>query len=163
MQFLPALDDHVATVARGMRAGDAREFLAASGAETQHDLVLALVDRFGGHPAAIAALDDEGPVAIGAPVMVRPNVVTLLFFANDRFAGSVLPLTRFIVKNLFPKLRAEGVHRIDAASIEGHDEAHRWIRTLGLEHEAVLRGFGRGGEDFHQFAWVADHVRSPGA
>lgn len=161
-RFEPALDGHVAVVARGIRASDEREFLAASFAADKTDLIGQLIDRYGGHPEAIAAVDDMGPVAIGAPVSLRPNVVTLLFFANDRFARNALSITRFITRNLFPKLREAGVHRIEAASIDGYAEAHRWIETLGLQHEAALRGFGRGGETFHQFAWVRDDLRAPG-
>jgi hypothetical protein len=35
-------------------------------------------------------------------------------------------------------------------------QAKRWITLIGLREEAVLHGYGRGGEDFTQFAWVAD-------
>ena len=35
---------------------------------------------------------------------------------------------------------------------------HRWLGIIGLKREAALRGFGKNGETFHQFAWVADHV-----
>src|SRR5690606_23608090 len=98
-------------------------------------------------------LGDE-PVAAGAMVGARPNVITLMFFATDDFPKIALPLTRFITKNLFQKYRDNGVHRIECVSIEGYDEAHRWIKILGLHHEAVFPGFGKNGEAFHQFAKV---------
>ena len=65
-----------------------------------------------------------------------------------------MPLTRFITKNLFEKYRAKGVHRIECVSIDGYDEAYRWIKLLGLHHEAVLPGFGKNAEVFRSFAWV---------
>ena len=57
-------------------------------------------------------------------------------------------------KDLFPRYFAAGVHRIQATSLDGYDEVHRWLRALGLEREAVLPAFGRNGEDFVQFAKV---------
>jgi hypothetical protein len=82
--------------------------------------------------------------------------VTLAFFATDQFPEIALGLTKFIKDRLFPRYRAEGVHRIECLSMEGYDAAHRWIGVLGLKREAVLPKFGKGGETFFQFAWVAD-------
>ena len=41
---------------------------------------------------------------------------------------------------------------------DGYHELHRWLGIIGLKREGALRGFGRNGETFHQFAWVADDV-----
>lgn len=163
MELRSALDEDVRRVAQGMRDSDLEEFLAVSTASGRDELAQLLLDRYGGHPGAIVAADAEGPIAIGAGVQARPNVVTLLFFATDAFPRIGAPLTRFIVQRLFPRYRAAGVHRIEAVSIESHQTAHRWLKTLGLQHEAELRGFGKRGETFHQFAWVADDVRATGA
>ena len=116
-----------------------------------------------GRVAIIAVHDEQGPVCIGGGIEHRPNVVTLLLFATDRFPYVALSLTRFVTRSLFTQYRNAGVHRIEAVSMVGHDEAHRWIETLGLKREAVLRGYGKNGETFLQFAWVADHVRPAGA
>lgn len=158
-----ARDDDVRFVAANMRAKDAEEFLALTHAADRAALVDSLLDRYGGHPAAIAVHDDGGPVCIGAGIEHRPNVITLLLFATDRFPGVALPLTRFVTRELFYRWKVAGAHRIEAVSMEGHDEAHRWIELLGLEREAELRGYGKNGETFIQFAWVADHVRASGA
>jgi hypothetical protein len=72
------------------------------------------------------------------------------------FPKIALALTRFIRSRLFPRYRANGVHRIECASLDGYVEVHRWIELLGLRQEAVMPGYGRGGETFLQFAWVAD-------
>jgi hypothetical protein len=118
-----------------------------------------LIERYADFNGTICISDDDGPVAVGALVEGRPNVVTLMFFATDRFPGIANSLARFATKTLFPQCRMNGVHRIECISINGYEETHRWLGVLGLKHEATLRGFGRGGETFHQFAWVADHVR----
>ena len=158
-----ALDEDVRRVAANLRDKDVAEFLALSHAPDRHALAAQLLDRWGGHPAAIVVRDEEGPVCIGGGIEHRPNVITLMLFATDRFAGIALPLTRFVTRQLFYRWRVAGVHRIEAFSMEGHDEAHRWIELLGLDREAELTGYGRGGETFIQFAWVRDDVRSPRA
>ena len=37
-----------------------------------------------------------------------------------------------------------------------HAEVHRWVELLGLKREAVMPKYGKGGETYIQFAWVAD-------
>ena len=146
--------ENVRYVAERMRDSDYREFSALSHADSRERLTADLVAAYGEHPSGICAYAGDAPVAAGAMVEGRPNVITLMFFATDAFPRIALPLTRFITKNLFEKYRAEGVHRIECVSIEGYDAAHRWIKLLGLHHEAVFPGFGRNGEAFHSFAWV---------
>lgn len=152
-------ESHVRYVAEHMRRTDVDEFLAVSFAEDRQQLTEIMVAQYAAHPAALCASDEFGPVAVGAMIEARPNVITLMFFATDRFVEIALPLTRFIRQRLFPRYRDAGVHRIECISIEGHYDAHRWLNTLGLSHEARLRGFGKDGEHFHQFAWVADDAR----
>lgn len=146
----------VAAVAQGMRQSDLREFLAVSSARDHAELAQQIVQRFGSRDDLIVAREDGVPVAVGGLVEHRPHVLTLFLFATDDFPAVGKPLVRFIVQRLFPPIKAAGVHRIDCLSIDGHDQAHRFIRALGLEQEAVLRAFGRDGEDFIQFAWLAD-------
>lgn len=146
--------ENVRHIAERMRDSDYREFSALSHADSREALVEILVQNYGNHPSGICAYAGDEPVAAGAMVEGRPNVVTLMFFATDEFPKIALPLTRFITKNLFEKYRAEGVHRIECVSIDGYDEAHRWIKLLGLHHEAVFPGFGKNGEAFHQFSKV---------
>lgn len=146
----------VAYVAARMRERDATEFLAVSRVDTRAELVNGLIDRYGGAPDAFCAYLDDTPVAVGAMVEHRPNVVTLMFFATDRLPEIGLALTRWITRQLFPQYRARGVHRIECASIDGYEEVHRWVEALGLRREAVMPKYGKGGETYVQFAWVAD-------
>jgi hypothetical protein len=143
-------------VAERIRERDAVEFLAVSHSADKAELVEALVQRYGGAPDAICAYRNGEPVAVGAMVQVRPNVVTLAFFATDRFPEVALELTKFIRNRLFPQYRADGVHRIECISMVGYDDAHRWIGLLGLEQEAVLPKYGKGGETYILFSWVED-------
>jgi len=148
--------ENVRYVAERMRESDYREFSAVSYAKTRGQLADVMTEIYGQHPGGLCAYADDEPVAVGAMVEGRPNVVTLMFFATERMGDIAYPLTRFIRNTLFPRYREDGVHRIECISIEGHELAHRWIRLLGLKHEARFAGYGKGGEAFHQFAWVKD-------
>lgn len=142
-------------VALAMRENDLKEFLALSWAEGREALADDLADRYTEY-SGIVAYKGQEPVAVGAMVERRPNVLTLGFFATDRLPEIALPLTRFIKRRLFAPMVMAGAHRIEAVSMVGHHAAHRWIETLGLQMEALCRGYGRNGEDFVQFAWVKD-------
>lgn len=153
-----ATPEYVRHVAENMRAGDHREFLPLTFAETPEALAELMVSMYADHPAGYSFHDEFGPVGIGAMVEGRPNVVTLLFFATDRFPGIALEVARFTRRRLFPRYRAAGVHRIECVSIDGYDDAHRWINMVGMNREAALPGYGKGGETYHQFAWVKEDL-----
>lgn len=155
MTIGPASEADVLFVAQHMRESDAQEFLAVSHLADRKAVATELALRYGQNPDTICVRDKTGPVAIGAGVEGRPNVITLMFFATDQFPYVAMATTRFIRQQLFPRYREAGVHRIECLSIDGHSAAHRWIETLGLKREATLPGFGRGKETFHQYAWVA--------
>ena len=151
----PSRDD-VARVASRMRNRDAEEFLAVARVDTRAELVSALIDRYGDAQDAFCAYKGDTPIAVGAMVEHRPRVATLAFFATDEISQIGLALTHFIRNRLFPLYRANGVHRIECASIDGYAEVHRWIELLGLKKEAVMLKYGKDGQTFLQFAWVAD-------
>lgn len=153
----------VAYVAENMRMTDVAEFMAVSPYDDRNSLAGALVEKYSTHPGVICASDELGPIAVGAMVETRPNVITLMFFATERFPDIAAPLTRFIRRRLFPRYRNVGVHRIECVSIAGYEAAHKWIKVLGLKEEAIMEGYGKNGEMFHQFAWVKDDVRQTGA
>lgn len=157
MKVAAATPEDVYAVAGAMRERDREEFMAVSAFQHHHGLVENLVRRFGGHPDAIVGgLDDGTPLCIGGLIQHRPHVATLLFFATDGFGHIGPEFSRFVKQRLFPGYVAKGVHRIECSSIERYDEAHRWIEFLGLTEEARMRKFGRGGETYVQFAWVAE-------
>lgn len=160
MKIEEATTEDIMFVARHMRESDFQEFSALYDANDREMLASILDYRYRGRPDIIVAKNGPKPVAIGAPLQCRPNVITLMFFATDELPEIGSALTRFIVQRLFPPMKKAGVHRIECASIEGHTVAHNWIRALGLQPEGgLMRGYGKNGEAFQQFAWVADHVR----
>lgn len=154
MRIDAATPADVRHVAENMRESDEREFLAVNWVQTRAELVEGLVRRYAKAPEAIVARDNaHQPIAIGALIEQRPNVATLLFFATDRFPEIAVPLTRFIRRRLFPAHQRAGVHRIECAAADRED-VRRWLEALGLSHEAEMRGYGKAGETFHQYAWV---------
>lgn len=158
MQINEGTHEDIYKVAVDMRQSDFLEFIAVSNTEAKIELAAELARRYGSAPVSLVGRSDDGdPICVGITYLARPNVVSLGFFATPRFPEIGRGITKFIKTNLFPKLRDNGVHRIEAVSMATHTEAHRWLKTLGLKQEGgVLRKFGKNGEDFVQFAWVAD-------
>ena len=149
----------VYNVARHMRSDDFREFSGVHDTDDPIELARKLADTYHSYSGVMVGHDDRGAVCVGGTIEARPNVITLLFFANDRFPGIALPITRFIRNNLFPKLVDRGIHRIEAVSMAAHTQSHAWLKTIGLTSETEpLRGFGKRGEAYIQFSWVAADV-----
>jgi hypothetical protein len=144
----------VLAVAERMRDRDAAEFMAVSPFPDRKALEFNLSSRYGARSDTYVVMHNGQAEAVGAMVQHRPHVVTLAFFSTDRFPEFAHPLTRFIVKRLFPQYRERGVHRIECVSIDGYAEVHRWIEALGLKREAIMPKYGRDGQTFVQFAWV---------
>lgn len=160
MKVDAATKQDVRYVAERMRDRDVEEFLAVSRLSGRDALVEAIVGRYGEHDDVIVACDEE-PIAVGGLIHHRPHVGTLMFFATPALHTIGSDLTRFIKKSLFPGYTLRGTHRIECASIAGYDETHRWLEVLGLHQEAVMPGYGRDGQTFLQFAWVADGRNRP--
>jgi hypothetical protein len=159
----PALGSDVHQVALFMREADYAEFSAVSYARSRDELADSLAFRYGDRDDVLTGFWNGTPVCIGGFIAVRPNVITLLFFATDEFPKIGYGITRFIRKNLFPRLEANGVHRFEAISLSTHEHAHAWLRVLGLTPEGPpMLGYGRDGQSFIQFSKVCD-VRAAGA
>lgn len=163
MRIKAATAEDIRTVALAMRARDFEELTALSPVDTRKDLADLLVSRYAGRDDILCGSKARQPICIGGTIEGRPNVISLLFFATDDFPRIALPITRFIRNNLFPRYFEAGVHRIEAASMEGYDAAHHWLGTLGLTPETgPMAGFGKRGEAFIQFAKVL-HADPAGA
>lgn len=153
MRIDRATDEEIRAVALAMRGIDLEEFLAVSYATNRAELAGSLADRLGGRPDVLVFALDE-PIAIGATIEGRPSVITLLFYATERFQDIAIPLNRWITRELFPRLTGAGVHRLETIARHDNIQTHRWLRSLGLEPETgELRGYGKNGEAFIQFAW----------
>lgn len=148
----PSPED-VAEVVRNMRAKDRAELLATMKHVAEDACEDLFIWTFAGEykdSTFCAYLDDE-PIAVGALVAAGDNKIDIGMVATEDFPRIAFAMTKFVRKRLLPKYAEMGFKRVEAASVAGYDEAHRWIETLGLKRIGVLEGVGRGGEDFIHF------------
>lgn len=158
LQIRDATIADIYSVAVAMRERDYAEFDAVNFSNSREELASILVARYGHIASTLICVTLGGtPVAIGGLIEGRPNVVTLLFYATDRFPSVAIGVTKFIKKNLFPRIVAAGVHRIECTTLEGYENVHRWIETLGLVKETdPMLNYGKNGEAFIQFSLIVN-------
>jgi len=146
----------VHAVALAMRDSDLEEFLALNHVDNRAALALSLSERYGNRAEVLVAWSFNKPVAVGAFFEGRPGVVTLMFFAADAWEPISKPLS-LKLRRMMDALRENGTHRIEAVALASHAEARRWLEFFGLKPEGPpLRGYGKNGEIFQQYAWVSD-------
>lgn len=91
--------------------------------------------------------------AVGSPY--QPQLMSAWAFGTKRFKRTVPAITAE-VNSWKPRLIEQGVRRIEARAIVGHDLAGHWMASLGAKREAVLRRYGVNGEDFELWAWIGE-------
>lgn len=157
MRIEPAAQQDIYYVALNMRDRDYAEINAVSFTNSREELASHFATQLRGRPDILCAWWGDKPVCVGGFIENRPRTISLALFATDDFPKIGLGLTRFIRKQMFPRLEKAGVHRIEALSLAGYDSVHAWLRTLGLEQEGgPMKNYGRGGEEFIQFAKVIE-------
>lgn len=153
--LLPQVDrEAVERIVANMREIDMREISATQiSMDGFVDQVMALSGF-----AFVAGRDV--PIAVIGAAPLWPGVWSAFCFGTADFEKCGGTLTKFYMRYMVPTLRQAGAHRIECASIADHETAHQWLRVLGFSYEGVMRGYGKGGEDFYRFAQVmeADHV-----
>lgn len=102
----------------------------------------------------------DRPVAAVGAYPLRPGVWSAYCFGTDEWYKIVLSLTRFVIRDIKPRLLAAGAHRVEAYSLADHHEAHRWMTLFGAELEGRHQHAGKNGEDYVTVAWVRDVPRS---
>lgn len=149
----PACLRDASYVVANMRPADAEEVWCqvpegTTGYELAHMLL------FSGD-AFIAKLDGVPAAFLGTQPL---NVACMVAWAvGTKRMPRVLPaLTRFAIQEHIPKRIAQGFVTMEARSLVGHEDAHRWLRSTG----AVVQGepfvYGRNREKFLLFRWSAD-------
>lgn len=133
-----------------MREIDARELFACRFDDDRDRLVMDIMQRW-----SIAwVAGHERPVAVIGAVEMWPRMWSVGMFATDEFPLIGRQLTRWVRRRMIPTIREAGMFRAEARSIEGHEQAHRWMQHLGAKmDERPLRNYGKGGETFFNFVW----------
>ena len=130
-------------LARQMRDIDVREIMATRADDD--------ADAFAHECAAIGGWvyrDAAGvPVAMGGVLECWPGVGNAWMVATDDIARHGVGLSK-----LARRVVSDGkYHRVQAMSAVFHDVSHAWLEALGFERGALVRQFGKNGEDFILF------------
>jgi hypothetical protein len=100
----------------------------------------------------VASFDDVPAMFFGTQAV---NVAVVSIWAiGTRAAPRVLPdVTRFLIGTHVPALLSAGFRAMEANSLAGHIESHRWMQSTG----AIVNGepfvYGRNRELFLSFRW----------
>lgn len=153
VQYEDLTYDSALYVAQRMREWDAREIYATRWDDRPEGLAKSCMAHEGF--SWCFTLDGIPTAAIGGFPM-WPNVWAVWCFGTDDFPHVALGLTRFVVKGIMPSLRSPevGVSRVQCMSMEGHEDAHKWLTYLGGEKSAPIENFGKERETFYMFQWV---------
>jgi hypothetical protein len=146
-------------VLRNLRPADELEFRATIWSGNYAECV----EKIGRLPGlGWAAHTPRGrPAVVGGFVPIWFGLASGWMFGTDEWNQVALPVTRFITRDILPKLDASGFHRIECRPMAGNLAVIRWLEMIGFTQEAVVAQFGQGREDFLLFARTALHERPP--
>lgn len=154
MRVLPLSHNDVLYVAQRMREWDRREIYATQWTDDPVDLTATVMAC--GTFSWVCGLDR--PIAALGALPIWPGVWSVWMFGTDEVPRIGLSLTRFARRSMMAALLESGAHRAECRSIEGHEDAQKWLESLGARREATHRMAGRNGETFHTYAWTRDDV-----
>lgn len=149
MNVVPMTTEAVRYVAENMRPWDRREIFATRIGDSTDSFVADVMET---GPVSWVAGTDR-PIAVYGAAPLWRGVWAVWFFATDEIGEIGLAVTRMIRNAIIPKLFETGAHRLECRSMEGHEDAQRWLEVLGAHREATLKSYGRDGQDFHIYAW----------
>jgi hypothetical protein len=155
MNIAPATVDMVYLVAADMRDEDFREISATRNTIDKEELARQMALNCSKRGEKLYAVGDETPIAIVGVLPLWPGVWSATMFATDELDKIGKELTKFAYKVIMPSVFRANPNRIECRSIDGHTKAQKWIEFMGLKYENTNRNFGKNGEDFHTYAWVA--------
>lgn len=158
MDLSPVAPRPLLHIVENMRDSDRREIFATRWTEDAAALASDTLAVPG--PKWIAGKD--GPIAAIGAAPRWPGVWSVWMFATPRFPEIGGTLTRFVRRRIIPMLVDAGAHRAECYSIEGHDEAHRWLEFLGAKRSEPIPNFGKGGETFYCYSWAREDVHFRG-
>lgn len=139
------------TIAENMREWDRREIFATRWSDDPSELArdtMAVSYEFGW----IASRDNRPIAAVGA-VPLHTGVWSVWMYATNEFPRVGLGLSRFVVRCMKPALQGMA-HRAECRSMDGHEDAQKWLEFIGFKRESSIPKYGRGGETFHLYSIV---------
>ena len=146
----------VCYVCRNLRPADIREIEATRYGDLDPDeLAMEIIRSWSITGNAWLVYHNDKPVAIFGATNPWPGMWSAFMLATPDFPKIALPLTKFVKRVFIPHMKLKA-NRVEARSIDGHGEAHRWLGALGATVEGRLKGYGRDGEDFLVFTLALD-------
>jgi hypothetical protein len=136
--------DSVKKIAENMREWDRKEIFATRWDDDVDSLVrdaMACFD-FGW----VASHEGEPICAIGGAPQ-HPGVWSVWMFATPEFDKVKYGISRFALRRMKPVLLSVA-NRIECRSMEGHEDAQKWLEFLGMKRESVLPYYGKDGQTF---------------
>lgn len=143
-------------VAHNMREWDRREIFACRWDDSPDNLAMDVV-----RSGYAFTLGKDEPIAVLWAAGYRPNVWSIGMFATDRFREIAVGATKFAKRVFIKGIVESGAIRADAKSMDGHNDAHGWMKILGAEYEGTQKYYGKNGETFHTFAWTKGSPKYP--
>ncbi len=101
---------------------------------------------------------DGRPATLIGAASIRQGVWSIYCFGTDAFDKCALSLTRYIRNVMTPSLIEVGCHRAECDTIDTHVTAHRWLESLGLQRESVMRQYGRNRETFYKYVYQVERT-----
>jgi hypothetical protein len=156
MKVEPATEQMLKFIVARLRDLDKRE-LTASGADFDNLAKMAMAQSV----FAFCAVDHLYlPQAAWGLTQIRPGVGGGWAFGTRHWARAVPIMTRNIRRWVLPFLLGNGFHRVEASALAHRKDVARFMGFIGAQPEAVLRQWGKGGEDFVLYRWLADEHRA---
>ena len=157
VEIVPATLRDLTFIAANMRAEDWREIACQFPEGITRTEIAALAGQFGESWVAVSSAQ---PVAAFGAAPLTCNVLTGWAWGTRRMRRAVPAITRFMREDCAPRWVDAGITRLEARSIAGHDEAHKWMRALGADEQPCPE-WGRDGEDFILFSWTKERQWKP--
>ena len=154
-EIVPATYADVVHVARNMRPLDVEEIFPLIWNATPENLAAYTIAA--GGISRVALWNGEPTAAFGA-VEARPTLWTVWMFATWRWPKVASAATKCIRREIGPDLQEAGAIRADCWSMEGHDQAHKWLELLGATREASLKDYGPTRKTFHCYSWTRSQL-----
>ena len=149
--------DDLKYIACNMRAADATEIFCCRWDDDPKSLAHEIFCMGTFYPVFLAFADDDGdPIAFLGVSALTPTLGLAHMFATDDFNLIWRDMVKHVLRYVVPALIEFGFHRVEARAQESYDQSRRLLEALGFEYECDLSDYGKGGECFTLYAYLAN-------
>lgn len=154
MMLLPVTPQAIAHLVVTMRDESAAEAFASRADASRPELAADIARAAPGAIAMRMIGDAEGePACLIGVFRAGPGRATMLFLANDRAPGLLMPAHRWWKRAFVPEVLSR-FRRVEFTGSLPDTPSGRWLVWCGFACEGIARRYGKAGEDFAHWAWV---------